>query len=247
MVSHSSFFENNSNVNLQMANSIRKAARAGGILYLAIFVTGLFAQIVVRDRLIVPGDVTATASNIMASTLLFRMGFAAGLLMLLCDVAVTLILYVLLKQTSKNLALLSTFFRLVSIAVMGINLLHHLGALFFLDGKDYLKVFEPQQLHALAYLSLRLYDYGYNISLAFFGVHCLVLGYLLFRSVYFSRVLGVLLVVTGLCYLVNSFSWFLVPAFAGKLYPVILVPCFVGELSLSFWLLFRRMGSEQSA
>jgi hypothetical protein len=219
--------------------SLIKTARIGGILYLIIVVTGIFAEIFVRSKLIVSGDATATANNIMASELRFRMGFVSALIMLVCDVVVTLILYVLLKPISKNIALLAAFFRLVSIAVMGINLLHHLAALFPLGDKDYLKVFEPQQLHTLAYLSLKSYDYGYNISLVFFGFHCLLLGYLLFRSSYFSRTLGVLLVISGLCYLTNSFSWFIVPTFATKIYPVILLPCFVGELSLSFWLLVK--------
>lgn len=224
--------------------NLTKTARIGGVLYLIIIVSGIFAEIFVRSKLIVSGDATATANNIIASELLFRIGFAGALIMLVCDVTVTLIFYVLLKQVSKDLALLGAFFRLVSIAIMGINLLNHFAALFPLGNTDYLKVFEPQQLHAMAYLSLRSYDYGYNISLVFFGFHCLLLGYLLFRSSYFSRILGLLLIITGLCYLTNSFSWFLVPTFATKIYPGILMPCLVGELSLSLWLLVK--GIKQS-
>jgi hypothetical protein len=229
-----------------MTNSIAKTARTGGILYLIIIVAGIFAEIFVRSKLIVPGDATATANNILASELRFRIGFAGALIMLLCDVAVTLVFYALLRPISKDLALLAAFFRLISIAIMGINLLNHFAALFPLGSADYLKVFEPHQLHALAYLSLRSYDYGYNISLVFFGFHCLLLGYLLFRSSYFSRILGVLLTIAGLCYITNSFSWFLAPTFAVKIYPAILLPCFVGELSLSLWLLFKRINTQAS-
>jgi hypothetical protein len=224
----------------QQANSIKNMARIGGLLYLIIIVAGIFAQVFVRDKLIVPGDATVTANNIIASELKFRMSFAGSLVMLMCDVAITMIFYVLLKPVSRNLALLAAFFRLVSISVLAINLLNHFAALLPLSDAKYLSAFEPNQLHALASLSLRAFDQGYNISLAFFGVHCLFLGYLLFRSIYFSRILGVLLTITGICYIINSFSWFLVPAFASVIFPGILLPCLVGELSLSLWLLLRN-------
>ena len=227
-----------------MENSIKKTARIGGVLYLIIIVAGIFAEIFVRGKLIVSGDATATANNIKASELLFRIGFVAGLIMLVCDVILTLIFYILLRPISRDISLLAAFFRLVSIAVLGINLLNHFAALFPLGGADYLKVLEPHQLHALAYLSLKSHESGYNISLLFFGFHCLVLGYLLFRSVYFSRILGVLLTITGLCYLINSFSWFLVPTFATNIYPGILLPCLIGELSLSLWLLFKGIKTK---
>lgn len=224
-----------------------KTARIAGILYLIIIITGIFTEMFVRSQLIVAGDATATANNIIASGLRFRIGFASALVMLVCDVAVTVLLYILLKQTNKDLSLLGAAFRLVSIAVMGLNLLNHFAALFPLGNAGYLKAFEPEQLHALAYLSLRAYDYGYNISLSFFGIHCLLLGYLLSRSVYFPGVLGGLIIIAGTCYLVNSFSWFLAPAFAEKIYPGILVPCFLGELSLSLWLIVKGIKKKLPA
>ena len=165
-------------------------------------------------------------------------------IMLVCAVPLALIFYVLLKPVSRNLALLAVFFNLVSIGVEAFIKLNLLAALFLLDGSDYLKTFEASQLHSLAFLSVKLHSSGYNISLVFFGVNCILWGYLMFKSIYFSRILGVLLTITGICYIINSFSWFLAPTIAVKIYPGILLPCLVGELSLCLWLLFKRMNIQ---
>lgn len=214
-------------------------ARIGGVLYLIIIVAGLFGEAFVRDKLIVSGDATATANNIMASQLLWRIGVAGELIMLVCAVALALIFYVLLKPVSRNLALLAAFFNLVSIALEGANKLNLFAALFLLGRADYLKAFEPHQLHALAYLSLKSYGYGFGISLVFFGCVCLVLGYLIFRSGYLPKILGVLMQIAGLSYLTNSFTLFLAPTYAAMMFPGILVPAFIAETSLCLWLIVK--------
>jgi hypothetical protein len=214
-------------------------ARIGGLLYLIIIVAGLFAEAFVRDKLIVSGDAAATANNIMASQLLWRTGVAGEFIMLVCDVGLSLIFYVLLRPVSRNLALLVAFFHLVSAAVLGVSKLFLFAPLFLLGGADYLKAFEPHQLQALASLALRTHAYGFGISLVFFGCQCLVLGYLIFKSGYFPRILGVLLQLAGWCYLTNSFALFLAPKFADMIFPAILAPAFIGELSLCLWLLVK--------
>ena len=212
-------------------------ARVGGLLYLIIIVAGIFAEVFVRSRLVVSGDAAATANNILASESLFRFGFFSELIMLACDVAVALIFYVLLKPVNKNLALLAAFFRLVMTAISGINSLNHYSALLILGGADYLTVFETDQLHALALLSLKSHTFGYHISLVFFGFHCLVLGYLIFRSGYLPKVLGILLIIASLGYLTNSFTAILSPEYAKMLFPGILIPAFIAEVSLCLWLI----------
>src|SRR3989441_830395 len=172
-------------------------ARIGGILYLYIIVAGTFGELFVRDKLIVSGDATATANNIIASQLLWRISIAGELIMLACAVPLALIFYVLLRPVSKNLALLAVFFNLVELAIDGANKLNLFKALFLLGSADYLKAFEPHQLQALAYLALKSHDYGFGISLVFFGFVCLILGYLLFRSGYFPKTLGVLMTIAG--------------------------------------------------
>jgi hypothetical protein len=214
-------------------------ARIGGALYLIIILAGMFAVIFVRGKLIVSGDATATANNIMASPLLWRMGIACDLIMHVCDVPLMLIFYVILRPVNKNLALLVVLFNLVQTAVLVANELNLLAALFLLGRADYLKAFEPHQLHALSYLSLKLQDYGFGVGLIFFGCECLIVGYLIFRSVYLPKAIGLLMQLAGLCYLTNSFALLLAPTFANMLFPAVLVPAFIGELSLCLWLLVK--------
>jgi hypothetical protein len=214
-------------------------ARAGGVLYLVIIAAGLFDEAFVREKLIVSGNATATANHVMASELLWRVSIAGDLVKLACAVALALIFYVLLRPVSKNLALLAAFFNLVSIAVEAACKLHLFAALFLLGGADYLRAFEPHQLHALAYLALKSHDRGFAISLVFFGWQCIVIGVLIFRSGYLPRILGVLMQIAGLCYLVNSFALFLSPGFAALLFPAIMIPAFVGESSVCLWFIVK--------
>ena len=214
-------------------------ARIGGVLYLIIIVIGLFTEIFVRSKLIMSEDVTSTANNILASEQLWRIGFAGSLIMLLCAIPLALIMYVLLRPVSRNIALLAVFFNLVSIAVEALNNLNIFAALFPLGSSDYLKAFELNQLHVLAYLTLKLHSSGYNISLIFFGMNCLFWGYLIFKSGYFPKILGILLIICALCYVTNSFAWFLAPKFAAMLIPGILVPCFIAEASVCLWLIVK--------
>jgi len=213
-------------------------ARFGGVLYLIIIVLGLFGE-VGRGGLIVTGDPAATAARIRASEWLWRATIAGNLVHLSCAVALTAILYALLRPAGRGLALMGAFFDLASIALEAISKLALLAALFFLGRAEYLKALEPAQREALSYLSIRLHAYGFGLSLIFFGCGCLVFGYLIFRSGFFPRVLGILLQVAGVCYLVNSFALLVAPRFADAIFPLVLVPAFIGEAALCVWLIVK--------
>ncbi len=135
--------------------------------------------------------------------------------------------------------MLAAFFNLVSIALEAGSKLHLLAALFPLGKADCLKAFEPEQLHALAYLSIKSHEYGFGVSLIFFGFFCLVLGYLVFRSGFLPKVLGVLMQIAGVSYLTNCFALILAPTFADRIFPAALVPAFTGEASLCLWLIAK--------
>lgn len=220
-------------------------ARVGGVLYLIIIGGGLFGEAYIRNRLIVPGDAGATAANLRSMEPLWRAGIAAEFFMLACTTVLALILFVLLRPVGRDLALLAVFFNLVSIAVEAVNEQHLLAALFPLGSAAYLGAFQPEQLHAMASLSLQSYGYGFGISLIFFGCECVVLGYLIFRSGYLPKTVGVLMLIAGLCYLTNSFALLLDRGFAALLFPAILVPAFVGEASLCLWLLVKGVNVEK--
>ena len=213
-------------------------ARMTGVLYLVIIALGLFSELVVRGGVVVPGDAAATAENIAASEGLFRVGFTADLVVFLCDVAVAAFLYVLLRPAGRTLSMTAMAFRLTGTAVYGANLLNHFTALRILSGADYLQAFEPAQLRALSLFFLDTHGHGYDLGLVFFGVHCLLLGYLFYRSERFPGVLGVLMTLAGLGYLIGSFTLFLSPAHASVVAIVYVAPL-VGELSLCGWLLVR--------
>ena len=227
--------------------SPQRGARLAGVLYLAIILLGLFGELVVRGTLVVPGDAAATAAKIAASPLLWRAGIAGDLLMHVCDVPVILIFYWLLRPVSKNLALLATLFNLVQTAVLVLNKLTLLVPMFLLDDVETLKAFSAQQLDALSYVAIEAHGYGFAIGLVFFGFACLVRGHLIVRSGFFPRTLGWLLQIAGLSYLTNSFALLLAPSFAAAIFPGVLVPAFIGELSICLWLIVKGVDERQWA
>ena len=214
-------------------------ARIAGALYLINILAGLLGEMFVRNTLVVSGDAAATAAHIVASPLLWRIGIAGDLIMQVTDVPMILIFYVLLKPVNRNLALLGMLFTLVQTAVLVTNKLNLLTPLFLLADAEYLKAFSPDQLHALAYVSIKAHGHGFGIGLIFFGFECLVTGYLIFKSGYLPRVLGAAVQIAGVCYLINSFALILAPAFADSIFPAILLPCFFAELALCLWLLVK--------
>jgi hypothetical protein len=229
----------------QDTTSPRLLSRIGGVLYLIIIIVGLFGEAFIRNRLIVPGDATATAVNVRSMESLWRFGIAAQFCLLICAVALALIFFVLLRRVSRDLALLGVFFNLGSITVEAATTLYLVEALFPLANAGYLKAFEPEQLYAMVSLSVRSHAYGFGASLIFFGCVCLIVGYLTFKSGYLPKAIGVLMQLAGLSYLVNSFAMILAPTLADQIFPAILIPAFVGEASLCLWLLVKGVDSEK--
>jgi Domain of unknown function (DUF4386) len=217
--------------------SPQRWARIAGGLYLIIIVGGFFAIGYVPAALVVPGDAVATAHNIQAHELLYRLGLAAHMIILVCNIPLTLIFYELFKVVNRRLALLVVFFSLVGIAIEGANVLNQFAPLMLLGGGHYLSVFTTEQLQALAYLPLDSQAISYNLQQVIYAGYLLAAGYLVFRSTFLPRTVGVLLGIGALCYLTYSFATFLAPGFASHLVPYIQLPSLVGEGSLCLWLL----------
>jgi hypothetical protein len=223
--------------------SPRLYARVAGILYLIIIVLGVSSEVFIRSRLIVPADATTTARNIMAAQGLFRMGFLADSVMFLCDVALAVLLFMLLKLVNKTVALVALFFRLTQTAVIALNLLNYYAAILLLNGPGYESAFESTQIHSLSYLFLDLHGHGYDLGLLPFGVHCLLLGYLILKSLYLPKALGVLMMATGVTYLVGSYTRFLFPDYVAAVAPIYIV-ALVSESALCLWLLVKGVNLE---
>lgn len=228
-----------------MAVSPKLLARIGGALYLIIIAIGMFGEAVARGQVIVTGNAAATAANLKSLQPLWRFGMAAEFLLLICAVVLTLVLFVLLRPVSRNLALLAVFFNLVTIAVEAANDLHLIRALLPLGDAAYLRAFSPEQLQAMAMMEVRAFRYGFGCALLFFGCECILVGVLIWRSRFLPKAIGVLMQLAGGAYLVNSFALLLAPAVAGRLYPLILIPPFIGETSLCLWLLIKGVDPER--
>ena len=224
-------------------NSNKKIARILGLLYLVIAVVAPFGMLYIPSNLVVPGDAATTANNIIASESLFRIGLVSDSVVFLVEIVLVALLYVLFRPINRTLSLVAAFSRLAMTVVQGVNLLNHLFPLLLLGGADYLAVFEPDQLYAFVLLFLNAHEYVAYIWGAFFGLHCLFLGYLLFKSGYFPRVLGIvlgiLLVCGSLSYLIDSLGNFLFFDFNATVSMVFLIPGTIGELILTFWLLLK--------
>jgi len=169
--------------------------------------------------------------------MLWRLGIGADLIMQLCDIPVMLIFYVLLKPVNRNLALMNLLFNIIQTAVLVANKLNLLMAFFLLGDAAYFSTVDHYQFQGMAYLFIRLHDYGFGVGLVFFGMVCLVEGHLIFRSGFFPKTLGRLMQVAGLCYLVNSFALILYPSL--NLFPYVLLPPFIAELGLALWLVIK--------
>jgi hypothetical protein len=225
--------------------SPRQLARIAGGLYLINIVFGAFTTGYIPGAIVVPGDAAATALNLMAHELLYRLGFVAHLINLSTNIPLALIFYDLFKVVNRRLAVLVVFFTLVGTAVEGANLLNQFAPLILLGGGHYLSVFTPEQLQALAYMSFDSQAISYDIQQVIYTGYLLAAGYLVFRSTFLPRTVGVLLAIGALCYLTYSFAAFVAPGFANHLVPYIQLPSGVAELSLCLWLLVMGVNVQR--
>lgn len=219
--------------------SNNKLGKAAGYLYLITIIAGGLAEVFVRGGLTVYGDAVATAQNILASEQMYRFGVVADLLVILCGTFLSLIFYTLFKPVNKNISLLALIFSIVATAVMALNLLNQLAPLLLLHNTSYQDTFTIEQLQTLSLFFLNLQSQGYNISLFLFAFYFPIIGYLVYKSNFLPRILGIIYTLAGVGYLINSLGWFLFPHFAAHLFPYVLLPAFIGETSMSLWLIIK--------
>lgn len=214
-------------------------ARVAGFLYLIANLFAPFTLLYLPSRFIVRGDAAETASNIMASESLFRFGIASNLFNSIANIFLVLALYQLLKVANKNMASLMVIFSLAAVPIAMLNELTQLAVLQLLSGADYLKVYPTDQLQALAYLFLRLHSQGLNIAQIFWGLWLFPMGYLVFKSGFLPRILGILLMIGCFGYVIQSFA-----AFLGYNVSIIFFTSW-GELLFLLWLLIKGVNVEQ--
>lgn len=224
------------------AISQRQAALISGLSYAVIIVLALFANFFVLGTLTEPDDAAATVRNINDSEVLFRSGVVAFIIVLAADVVVAWGLYIFLQRTSRELSLIAAWFRLVYVAIACAALLSLLVAVKLADDTGYTTALERGQRDAQTMLSIDAYHYGWRIGLVFFGIHLLLLGYVMVKSDYVPRILGTLVALAGLGYTVSILAVILLPSSSNfediflLLIAVVAVP---GEFGLTGWLIWK--------
>jgi hypothetical protein len=218
--------------------SPRFIARMSGLFYALMVVSGSLGS-VARKGIIVSGDAAATATNIVAHQTLYQLGFAGDVLLLATYVVVVALFHQLLRPVNRSIALVAAFFGVMGCAIQAGALVFQLAPLAVLGHAKYLSAFKVDELQAQAYLFLRLYNQGYGIALVFFGFFMLVTGYLVFKSAFLPRILGVLFALGGLAWLT-----FLAPAFGARILSWILL-FDIGEALLPLWLLVKGVNAER--
>lgn len=219
-----------------------KNNRVPGVIYLVLIITGVFANLYVKANLFVSGDAAATARNIIDSELFFRAGLIADLIMITSFVMLGLSIYKIFSPLFRGMARALLAFVLVGSAVLCLNVLNQFAALMILDGSAaYLQVFNPEQLEALALFFLDLKKSGYYMAHPFFGLWLFPLGYMLMKSGYLPKIVGIvlggLLMVGCFCYLADFFVFFLFPDSYKTISAIIMIPTNLGEFGTSLWLL----------
>lgn len=225
--------------------SPRTYARIVGVLYLVIFILGPFAFFMGRTAVVVPGDPAATVNSLMASESMFRLGMVAETLIILIEIVVSAMLYVLLRPVSRPLSLASALARFAQSILQAVNLFTAVPALLLLGGAGYLATFDPDQLNALVLLFMNVNAFVIIIWGLIFGFHLLLLGYLVYKSGFWPRFLGILLLLGSLGYLAQSYGHILAPQYDDLLSTVVLVLSIPGELAFTVWLLWKGIDVER--
>ncbi len=224
-------------------NSVNKIARTAGLFYLLFVITSIIANLFGKFVFV---DAPVTVNYIIAHESQFRIGFVISLFSVVLFLLAAWALYVLLKPVNKNIALLFLLLNLGGFAIWCFSMLNLFASLLLLSGADYLKVFQPDQLRAQAMLFINLCKNGRIIAQIPYGIWLFPLGYLVFKSGFLPKILGILLIADGFGLLIYVSQFFLLPGYEVISYPCMVVS-FIAELSLTLWLLFKGVKDQEPA
>ena len=227
--------------NKERTNSPQKIARVAAFVFLIIFFLGMSSELFIRPAIIVPGDAEMTVNNIMASESLFRLSIVSDLIRQMLLMLLPLILYKLLKPVNKTIALLMVIFYLVCVPISMLNEINYFAVLQLSSGAGFLTAFKTDQLNALVMFFIDLRKYG-TFIIQFFSFWLLLLGYLVFKSGFLPRILGILLMLGGLCYTVVAVLFFLFPNFNTMIFGLF---AFIEESLFYLWLLIKGVNVEE--
>ncbi len=214
--------------------------RFTGFLYLLVIICAGISQGYIRGSIVLSGDASATAENILQHSGLFRLGLSLDLIAFILDAVIAILLYHMFKPFSKTLAMVSAALRLIAHPAIGsINLLNHFLAGQVLSGAELLHVFNPDELHSLSMLFIDAHKYGYLIAGGFFGVHCLLLGISIYKSNTIPHLLGGFLLGSAAGYLLETFVNFTIPGYEMYTGLIVGISAALGEVAFTFYLLIK--------
>ncbi len=217
-------------------SSIQTYTRIGGVLFAVSLVAGGFGEGFAPSQLIAPGDAATTARHILTSDTVFRLGFASYLVEGLCDAALTAVFFALLRPVDQVLTIGVVVSRIMATATFAFAESFYFAPSLFLTNESYLKAFSSDQLNTLTLLSLNLYGVGGAMSLAFYGAASVGIGYLMLRSQFLPRWLGIVWIIGGACFVLRTFTFVLFPALPGG---ILQAPQIIAIVLLLIWLLAK--------
>jgi len=215
---------------------VSRYARIAGVAMLLSIVFGLLGEMILPDRIVVARDPAATAANILGNPMLFRLTFAAYLVEALCDIALCVFFYILLEPVDKRLALLSAFFGIASMVMYAVGQSSFFASYLVLGDSPGMTSFSTDQRNALAYLALRIAGTIGWLFLCLYGIASMIRGYLIARSGYLPKLLGILFIIGGACFFLRSATYLLAPKYSS---PILLLPMALAGIPTMLWLLFR--------
>ena len=221
---------------------ISRYARIAGVAMLLSIVFGLLGEMILPDRIVVARDPAATAANILGNPMLFRLTFAAYLVEALCDVALCVFFYILLKPVDQRLALLSAFFGIASMVMYAVGQSSFFASYLVLGDSPGMTSFSTDQRNALAYLALRIAGTIGWLFLCLYGIASMIRGYLIARSGYLPKLLGILFIIGGACFFLRSATYLLAPKYSS---PILLLPMALAGIPTMLWLLFRGIDASR--
>jgi hypothetical protein len=215
---------------------LARYARVAGVAMLLSIVFGLLGEMVLPGRIVVGRDAAATAANIVGHPALFRLTFAAYLVEAVCDVALCVFFYILLKPVDRHLAMLSAFFGIASMVTYAVAQSSFFASSLVLGDSAGMSAFTPDQRNALAYLAIRISGTVALLFLCLYGIASMIRGYLIARSTYLPRILGILFIIGGAGFFLRSATYLLAPRLSS---PALLLPMALAGIPMMVWLLFR--------
>ena len=219
--------------------SAKTLARTFALLFITVLVLGVVAQGVITNRLITFKDPAATASNILANESLYRTGFTLFMLEMTAQMISTITLYHLLKPVSRRVATYALVFGLVGSTIKTMARVLYLMPLFLLK-QDHLGAMGTDQLQVMSLVLLRVMDRGAGVALGFFGLETLTEGWLIYRSTFLPRWVGVIWGITGLGWLT-----FMTPSLGYSLFDIFAVIALLGAIPTVGWLLVKGVGEDR--